>query len=399
VWNNPGSYASIPLPMTLPYSDEHRAFRETVTRFLASEVTPHHPAWEREGQVPRALWRRAGELGLLCLTIPEEYGGAGADFLFASILVEEMSRAGATGPLFYLHSEIVAPYILHHGSEAQKRRWLPRMASGEVISGIAMTEPGAGSDLAGIRTRAVRRTTGDGDEYVISGQKIFISNGQLADLFVVVAKTDPEAGARGVSLFLVEADRPGFARGRNLEKMGMHAQDTSELFFDEVRVPAANLLGEEGAGFRYLMQELPQERLLVAIAAIGACEAAVQWTLDYVRERRAFNQPLSAQQTIRHRLAELATETAVGRAFLDDCLAKHLEGRLDTATASMAKYWTSELQFRVLDGCVQLFGGYGYMREYPIARAWADARVQRIYGGTTEIMKEIIARRLFEGPR
>jgi acyl-CoA dehydrogenase len=379
--------------MTLPLTAEHHAFRDTVRRFVAAEIVPHHDAWEREGQVPKALWRRAGELGLLCLTMPEAYGGAGVDFMFPAIAIDELARVGATGPLFYLHSEIVAPYLLHYGSEAQKRAWLPRMASGATITGIAMTEPGTGSDLAGIRTRARR----DGDEYVISGQKIFISNGQIADLFVVVAKTDPAAGAKGVSLFLVEADRPGFARGRRLEKMGMHAQDTSELFFDEVRVPAANLLGEEGRGFAALMQELPQERLLVAVMAAGAADAAIAWTTEYVRGRSAFGKPLAEQQTIRHRLAELATEAAVGRAFLDECIVKHLAGALDTATASMAKYWLSEMQFRVLDACVQLHGGYGYMREYPIARAWADARVQRIYGGTSEIMKEIIARRVIEG--
>jgi acyl-CoA dehydrogenase len=386
--------------MTITLTPEHRAFRDTVRRFVATEIVPHHAAWERDGQVPRALWRRAGELGLLCLTMPEAYGGAGVDFLFPAIAIEELGRVGATGPLFYLHSEIVAPYILHYGSETQKRKWLPRLASGETVTGIAMTEPGTGSDLAGIRTRAIKRSDGDGgEEYVISGQKIFISNGQIADLFIVAAKTAPEAGAKGLSLFLVEADRPGFARGRNLEKMGMHAQDTSELFFDEVRVPAANLLGAEGRGFAALMGELPQERLLVAITAIAAAEAAVEWTAAYVRERVAFGKPLAEQQTIRHRLAELATETAVGRAFLDDCVAKHLEGALDTATASMAKYWLSEMQFRVLDACVQLHGGYGYMREYPIARAWADARVQRIYGGTSEIMKEIIARKVLDGGR
>jgi acyl-CoA dehydrogenase len=383
--------------MTLPFTPEHHAFRDTVRRFVETEIVPHHDAWEQAGEVPKALWRRAGELGLLCLTMPEAYGGGGVDFLFPAIVIDELARVGATGPLFYLHSEIVAPYLLHYGTEAQKRTWLPRMASGETITGIAMTEPGTGSDLAAIRTRAIRRTGGDGDEYVLSGQKIFISNGQIADLFIVAAKTDADAGARGVSLFLVEAHRAGFARGRRLEKLGMHAQDTSELFFDQVRVPASNLLGEEGRGFAALMQELPQERLLVAIMAAGAAEAGVAWTTDYLRGRTAFGKPLAEQQTIRHHLAELATEVAVGRAFLDHCMVRHLAGELDTATASMAKYWLSEMQFRVLDACVQLHGGYGYMREYPIARAWADARVQRIYGGTSEIMKEIIARRVIEG--
>ncbi len=381
------------MTFSLPYGPEHHAFRETVRRFVEREVVPHHREWEARGQVPRELWRAAGALGMLCTGIPAEYGGGGGDFLLSVIVTEEMNRAGATGPLFYLHSDIVAPYLLHYGTEDQKRRWLPRLASGETITGICMTEPGAGSDVAAIRTRARR----DGEDYVISGQKIFISNGQIADLFIVAAKTDPDAGAKGVSLLLVEADRPGFARGRKLEKVGMHAQDTSELFFDEVRVPASNLLGGEGQGFAQLMTELPQERLLVAIAAVAATEAAVRWTLDYVRERTAFGAPLAAKQHVRFALAEAHTEATVGRAFLDHCIALHLDRKLDTATASMAKYWLTDLQNRVIDACLQLHGGYGYMRDFPIARAWADARVQRIYGGANEIMKEIIARRLFDG--
>jgi acyl-CoA dehydrogenase len=381
------------MTFSLPYGPEHHAFRETVRRFVEREVVPHHREWEARGQVPRELWRAAGALGMLCTGIPAEYGGGGGDFLLSVIVTEEMNRVGATGPLFYLHSDIVAPYLLHYGTEDQKRRWLPRLASGETITGICMTEPGAGSDVAAIRTRARR----DGGDYVISGQKIFISNGQIADLFIVAAKTDPDAGAKGVSLLLVEADRPGFARGRKLEKVGMHAQDTSELFFDEVRVPASNLLGGEGQGFAQLMTELPQERLLVAIAAVAATEAAVRWTLDYVRERTAFGAPLAAKQHVRFALAEAHTEATVGRAFLDHCIALHLDRKLDTATASMAKYWLTDLQNRVIDACLQLHGGYGYMREFPIARAWADARVQRIYGGANEIMKEIIARRLFDG--
>jgi acyl-CoA dehydrogenase len=379
-------------PATAPLDGpEHRAFRDTVRRFVAEEITPHHAQWEAAGQVPRALWRRAGELGLLCLTMPERYGGAGVDFGFSAIVVEEMARAGATGPLFYLHSDIIAPYLLHYGSEAQKQAWLPRMARGEVIAAIGMTEPGAGSDLAAIRTRAMR----DGDDYRIDGQKIFISNGQLADLVLLAVKTDPSRGAQGVSLLLVGADRPGFSRGRRLDKLGMHAQDTSELFFEDMRVPADQLLGEEGSGFKQMMNELPQERLLVAITAVAAMEAAVSWTREHVMQRQAFGAPLTDKQTVRHRLAEAHANTLVARAFLDDCLRKHLAGQLDTATASIAKFWTTEMQFQVLDHCLQLFGGYGYMREYPIARAWADARVQRIYGGTTEIMKEIVARSLF----
>jgi acyl-CoA dehydrogenase len=385
------------MTFALPYTDEHRAFRETVRRFVEREVVPHHLAWEDQGHVPRELWRKAGSLGFLCPNVPAEYGGGGGDFLLSVIVAEELCWAGATGPLFYLHSDIVAPYLLHYGTEEQKRRWLPRMASGETITGICMTEPGAGSDVAAIRTRAVRQSGRDGDELVISGQKIFISNGQIADLFIVAAKTDPDAGAKGVSLVLVEADRPGFARGRNLQKVGMHAQDTSELFFDEVRVPASNLLGGEGKGFAHLMTELPQERLLVAIGAVAAAESAVRWTLDYVRDRKAFGAALAEKQHVRFALTEAHTEVTVGRSFLDHCIALHLERKLDTATASMAKYWLTDLQNRVIDACVQLHGGYGYMREYPIARAWADARVQRIYGGANEIMKEIIARKLFEG--
>jgi len=381
------------MTFALPYTDEHHAFRETVRRFVEREVVPHHREWENQGRVPRELWRKAGELGFLCPALPAEYGGGGGDFLLSTIVTEELCWAGATGPLFYLHSDIVAPYLLHYGTEEQKRTWLPRMASGETISGICMTEPGAGSDVAAIRTRARR----EGNELVISGQKIFISNGQIADLFLVAAKTDPDAGAKGVSLVLVESDRPGFARGRNLEKIGMHAQDTSELFFDEVRVPASNLLGAEGKGFGYLMSQLPQERLLVAIGAVAAAESAIKWTLDYVRDRKAFGAPLAEKQHVRFALTEAHTEVTVGRTFLDHCIALHLEGKLDTATASMAKYWLSDMQNRVIDACLQLHGGYGYMWEYPIARAWADARVQRIYGGANEIMKEIIARKLFEG--
>ena len=381
------------MTFALPYTDEHHAFRDTVRRFVEREVVPHHREWENQGRVPRELWRKAGELGFLCPALPAEYGGGGGDFLLSTIVTEELCWAGATGPLFYLHSDIVAPYLLHYGTEAQKRQWLPRMASGETISGICMTEPGAGSDVAAIRTRARR----DGNELVVSGQKIFISNGQIADLFLVAAKTDPDAGAKGVSLVLVESDRPGFVRGRNLEKRGMHAQDTSELYFDEVRVPASNLLGAEGKGFGYLMSQLPQERLLVAIGAVAAAESAIKWTLDYVRERKAFGAPLAEKQHVRFALTEAHTEVTVGRTFLDHCIALHLEGKLDTATASMAKYWLSDMQNRVIDACLQLHGGYGYMWEYPIARAWADARVQRIYGGANEIMKEIIARKLFEG--
>lgn len=379
-------------PATAPLSSpEHDAFRATVRRFVQDEIAPQHAQWERDGQVPKALWRRAGELGLLCLTMPEAYGGAGVDFSYSAIVVEEMMRVGATGPLFYLHSDIIAPYLLHYGSEAQKQHWLPRMASGEVISAIGMTEPGAGSDLAGIRTRAEPHAGG----WRINGQKIFISNGQIADLVLVAAKTDASQGAKGVSLLLVDTQMPGFSRGRRLEKLGMHAQDTSELFFTDVDVGPQALLGQAGGGFKAMMKELPQERLLVAISAVAAMEAGVQWAREHVAQREAFGAPLSDKQTIRHRLAECHANTLAARSFLNDCLRRHLAGELDTATASAAKFWCSEMQCKVLDDCLQLFGGYGYMREYPIARAWVDARVQRIYGGTSEIMKEIVARSLF----
>ena len=387
--NSTGLLASEP---DVLHDAAHRDFRTMVRRFIAEEITPHHGQWERDGQVPRALWRRAGELGLLCLTLPEKYGGAGADFSYSAIVTEEMARAGATGPLFYLHSDIVAPYLLHHGTEAQKLEWLPAMARGEVIAAIGMTEPNAGSDLAAIHTSAQR----DGQHWRINGQKIFISNGQIADLVLLAVKTDPSQGAHGVSLLLVPAVTPGFERGRRLEKVGMHAQDTSELFFTDARVPLDNLIGAEGSGFKIMMSELPQERLLVAITAVAAMEAAVEWTRDYVAQRSAFGTPLSAKQTVRHRLVEAHANTQVARAFLDQCLRRHLAGELDTTTASVAKFWCTEMQFTVLDNCLQLFGGYGYMREYPIARAWADARVQRIYGGATEIMKEIVARELFQ---
>ena len=375
-------------------SEDLAALRQTLRRFIEKEIAPYHAQWEREGQVSREVWRKAGELGLLCMALPESLGGSAANFSHAAVLVCELARSGYTGPLFYLHSDIVAPYLLHYGSAQQQQTWLPRMALGEVISAIAMTEPGTGSDLASIRTRATAHQGG----YRIKGQKIFISNGQLADLVVVVAKTEPDLGARGISLFLIDTTRPGFSRGRRLEKIGMHAQDTSELFFDDVWVPADCLLGEQGKGFSYLMNELPQERLLVAIAAVGAMESAVRWTCEYALERQAFGASLASKQAVRHVLAQAYADVQVARTFLKDCIARHLRGELDTAAASVAKFWTTEMQFSVIDRCVQLFGGYGYMSEYPIARAWADARVQRIYGGTTEIMKEIVARHVLDSP-
>jgi alkylation response protein AidB-like acyl-CoA dehydrogenase len=386
--------------MNLPWQwddedgEDLAALRQTMRRFIEKEIAPHHAQWERDGQVSREIWIKAGELGLLCMGLPESLGGSGVDFGHSALVVQEMARSGYTGPLFYLHSDIVAPYLLHYGSAQQQQAWLPRMARGEVISAIAMTEPGTGSDLAAIRTRALPHEGG----FRIQGQKIFISNGQLADLVVLAAKTEPDLGARGISLFLIDTTRPGFSRGRRLNKVGMHAQDTSELFFDDLWVPADCLLGQEGKGFSYLMNELPQERLLVAIAAVGAMESAVRWTCEYALERHAFGAPLASKQVVRHALAQAYADVQVARAFLKDCLVRHIRDELDTAAASVAKFWTTEMQFSVLDRCVQLFGGYGYMNEYPIARAWADARVQRIYGGTTEIMKEIVARHLLDAP-
>ena len=372
------------------FSPEHELFRDSVGTFLEKEAAPFHGQWEKQGHIDRSLWNKAGEAGMLCSHVLEEYGGLGADFLYSAVVIEEISRLGLTGIGFSLHSDIVAPYILHYGSETLKHKYLPKLVSGEKVTAIAMTEPGAGSDLQGVKTTAVA----DGDDYVINGSKTFITNGYLADLVIVVAKTDPKAGAKGTSLFLVEADTPGFAKGKRLEKVGMKAQDTSELFFQDVRVPKENLLGQSGMGFAYLMQELPQERLTVAIGALSSAQAALQWTLDYTRERKAFGKAIADFQNTRFKLAEMATEIQIGRVFVDKCLALHLEGKLDVPTAAMAKYWATDLQCKVLDECVQLHGGYGFMWEYPIARAWADARVQRIYAGTNEIMKEIIAREL-----
>ena len=377
------------IPRTL-FSSEHELFRESVRKFFEQEAVPFHAQWEKDGHIDRALWNKAGEAGMLCSHIPEEYGGMAADFLYSAVVIEEQARLGLTGVGFSLHSDIVAPYILHYGNEEQKQYYLPKLVSGELVTAIAMTEPGTGSDLQGVKTTAVL----DGDEYVINGSKTFITNGWLADLVIVVAKTDAKAGAKGISLFLVDAKTPGFSKGKRLEKVGMKAQDTSELFFQDVRIPKANLLGKEGMGFVYLMQELPQERLTVGVGAIASAEAALKWTLDYTRERKAFGRAVADFQNTRFKLAEMATEIQVGRVFVDRCLELHLNKKLDVPTAAMLKYWGTDLQCKVLDECVQLHGGYGYMWEYPVARAWADARVQRIYAGTNEIMKEIIARSL-----
>ncbi len=373
-----------------PYNAEHEAFRDQVRRFVEREVTPHHETWERAGVVPREVWEKAGAAGMLCCGVPEDWGGPGGDFGFSAVVIEELARVGATGPGFGVHSDIVAPYILRYGSDDQKREWLPRLAAGTAIGAIAMTEPGAGSDLQGIRTTA----RPDGNHMVIDGQKTFITNGQSADLIITVVKTDPDKGAHGTSLVLVEADREGFTRGRNLEKVGLRAQDTSELFFDSVRVPRTNMLGEEGRGFACLMSDLPQERLVIALGAVAAAEGALDWTVAHVRNRHAFGKPLAEFQNTRFTLADAKTDLAVGRCFVDRCLAQHLDGGLDATTAAMAKLWCTEMQGRVIDACVQLHGGYGYMREYPVARAWTDARITRIFGGANEIMKELIARSL-----
>lgn len=374
------------------FSADHEAFRDSFTRFIDKEIAPFHAQWEDQGYVDRAVWNKAGESGFLCMTMPEEYGGSGADKLYSVIQMEALGKAGFSGIGYCLHSEIVAPYIEHYGTADQKKRYLPRLASGEMIGAIAMSEPAAGSDLQGIKTTAALQADGS---YLLNGSKTFITNGWHADLVIVVAKTNPAAGAKGTSLLLIERGMPGFSVGKRLKKMGLKAQDTSELFFDNVRVPADNLLGGaalENKGFICLMEQLPWERLQIAISAVAASEAAIGWTVDYVKERKVFGQPIASFQNTRFTLAELHTEVQVARVFVDKCTEQLLQDKLDTATASMAKYWCSDLQCKVMDECVQLFGGYGYMWEYPITRAYADARVQRIYGGTNEIMKEVITR-------
>ncbi|MFC4590594.1 acyl-CoA dehydrogenase family protein [Sphaerisporangium corydalis] len=372
------------------FEEEHLLFRETVREFMTREVVPHHAQWEKDGIVPRELWKKAGEIGMFGFTVPEEYGGAGiTDFRFNTVIVEEIIRIGASGLGFGLHNDIMAPYMVDLTNEEQKQRWLPGFVSGELITAIGMTEPGAGSDLQGIRTSAVR----EDDHYLVNGQKTFITNGINSDLVVVVTKTDPSAGARGTTLLVVERGMDGFSRGRNLEKIGMHAQDTAELFFENVRVPVANRLGDdEGQGFFQLMNNLPQERLSIAVAAVAAAESVLESTIEYCKNRTAFGRNLGAFQNTRFVIAELSTEVEIARHYVDKCIRALNAKQLTVVDAAKAKWWTTELQQKVIDRCLQLHGGYGYMVEYPVAKAWMDSRVQTIYGGTTEIMKEIIGR-------
>ena len=370
---------------------EHEDFRAVARAFFDKEVVPHHAAWEEAGVVDREIWRKAGERGLLCFDVEEEYGGPGIkDFRYNMVLAEESARANASGPGFAVHTDIIVPYISSLGTDEQKRRWLPGCVSGDLVTAIAMTEPGAGSDLQGIRTTAVDA----GDHYVLNGSKTFISNGILADLVIVVCRTDPDAGHQGISLLVVERGMEGFERGRNLEKMGLHAQDTAELSFTDVRVPKENLLGAEGSGFISLMENLPQERISIGCIAVAAIEHVLDLCLAYAKEREAFGKPIGTFQHNRFVLAEMATEAHIARVFINDCVLRLNAGQVDTALASMAKWWTTELQKRVVDAGVQLHGGYGYMNEYPISKVYVDSRIQTIYGGTTEIQKEIIGRML-----
>lgn len=373
--------------------EEHELFRQSVREFLAKEITPYNEQWEKDKMVSRESWQKLGEAGFLCMQVPEEYGGLGIDdFRYNALFIEELGHTGCAGPAvgYPLHSDIVMPYILHYGSEAIKKKWLPRMVSGQSISAIAMTEPGAGSDLQGMRTSAVDK----GDYYLVNGSKTFITNGYLSDIVVTAVKTDPSLGAKGISILLIEDGMAGFSKGKPFQKIGLHAQDTCELFFDNVEVPKENLLGEEGKGFGYLMTELAQERLVVAESAISLAEAYLDATITYTKERVAFGKPIAEFQNTKYKLAELATEVAMGRIFMDHCIMLHNEKKCDGATASMAKYKLTDLQCKVADECVQLHGGYGYMWDYLVGRGYADARVQRIYAGTNEIMKELISRKI-----
>ena len=375
------------------FESDHDLFRESARKFIDSEIVPNVAKWEAEGKVDKEMFRRAGAAGLLGTAVPEEYGGGGVkDFRFNAVIVEEMMAADAfaSGMCITLHNDVVLPYFLELCTAEQKDRWYPGLASGELMSAIAMTEPGAGSDLAGIQTTAIR----DGDVYVVNGSKTFITNGINSDVIVTAVKTDPAERHAGITLVVIEDGMDGFTRGRNLEKIGLHAQDTAELFFDDVRVPVSNLLGEEGKGFLHLVHNLPQERLSLATGSIAHAQAAFDWTLDYIKERHAFGQPISSFQTVKHTMAEMRTELDIGQTYIDSQIVALNEGRLTAEEAAKAKWWVTELENRVISQCLQLFGGWGYMEEYPIARAFRDARVQTIYGGTTEIMKEIVGRSL-----
>src|SRR5258707_4756514 len=373
------------------FREEHNIFRESVRRFVDREIVPFHAQWEKDGIVPRELWLKAGAEGLLCCTVPEEYGGMGLDYLFDVVVFEELWRSGASGPGFLIHTDLVATYLLSFGTEAQKRQWLPKMVSGEAIGSPGMTEPHAGSDLKAIRTRALR----DGDDFVISGQKVFISNGQLCDFIVLATKTDSQAGAKGVTLFIVEGNRDGFKRGRNLEKLGMKAQDTSELFFDNVRIPASNMLGAEGRGFAQMMTKLSQERLAQAIRSATVTETGIEWAVKDTAERMAFGQSIADFQNTQFVLADLLARATTARVYTDKCIELFMKDKLDPVDAAIAKMVTSELHCETVDKCLQLFGGWGYMWEYPICRAYADARVVKIAGGSIEVMKTIIARQMY----
>lgn len=373
------------------FDADHESFRQTVQTFCEKEIAPYHEQWEQDGIVPRDVWAKAGELGLLGFMMPEEFGGGGVqDFRYNAVLQEEVTRVGASGVGFVIHTDLVSAYLLSYATEEQRKRWFPAYASGESLAAIAMTEPGTGSDLQNIQTTAVR----DGDDWVINGSKTFITNGINADFVVVVCRTDPDAGAMGFSLIVVEGDTPGFERGRNLDKIGLKAQDTAELFFDDVRVPADNLLGEEGHGFIYLMEKLPQERLSISVVAASATRRMLDLTYDYVRERKAFGRSIGSFQNTRFTLAELETEYQIAQVFVDRSISELNAGTLTVEDAAMGKWWTTELQKKTADTCLQLHGGYGYMSEYPIAQAYLDTRIQTIYGGTTEVMKEIIGRSL-----
>ncbi len=374
----------------LPFNEEHKMFKDAFSKFVAAEMVPHYAEWEEKEIVSRDIFTKMGELGFLCPWVPEEYGGTGADFLYSVIVAEEIARQGCRGVFAWLHSDIVAPYIGTYGTEEQKARWLPGIASGEKILAVAMTEPGAGSDLGAMRTKAVK----DGDDYIINGSKTFISNGVLADLVIVAAKTDTKGGTKGITLFVVEDGTPGFAKGKQIPKVGLHAQDTAELFFEDCRVPAANMLGGEGNGFKCLMQKLQQERIMVSLVAQASAERCLELTLAYVKDRVLFGQPLSKFQNTQFTLAEIASEIQVGRSFMDQLVLQHIAHKDVVNEVSMAKYWVCEMESRVASRCLQLFGGYGFCKEYEISRMWTDARVQTIYAGTSEVMKLVISRGL-----